>query len=319
MKISDEFKVGVFASLAITLLIIGFSFMKGKDLLGSNNVFYAKYNNIDGINNSNPVLYYGVQVGKVDNIALEYNNEKLEITLSISVSPEVKIPKGSIARIISSDIMGSKAVQIIPNMENKDGFAQSGDYLIGETELSLTAEVGKIVGPLKANAEKLLADLANVIEKVNHMLDEESQNDIKQSLANFRATSDEINKIMASSSGDIKSAIKDFKETSSKINGSTDDLTHTISNLSELSDSLSQAPIKATVEKVVKTVDDLNKILGKINDGEGTISKLINDPKLYNDFSKAANSLDSLLDDFQKHPKHYLAPLGKKNRKNWAE
>ena len=97
--------------MSIVILILGFNYLKGKELFNDTVKLHAVYTNIDGINKSNPVFYYGVKVGKVDDIILQYEEEKLKITLDFSVSPEIMIPKGAIAKIVSADLMGSKAIK----------------------------------------------------------------------------------------------------------------------------------------------------------------------------------------------------------------
>ena len=100
MKISNETKVGSLTVIAITILIIGYNFLKGKDLFTNTVDYYAKYENINGIKVSNAILYNGFNVGKVTSLDL---NENGEVIATLTLQPNVKIPINSIAKIASHD------------------------------------------------------------------------------------------------------------------------------------------------------------------------------------------------------------------------
>ena len=85
MKISKEFKVGLLAVVSIAILYLGFNFLKGSDLFSPNNTYYAVYDNIDGLNVSNPVLINGFSVGRVSDIEiLQQQGNTLLVSLDIN-------------------------------------------------------------------------------------------------------------------------------------------------------------------------------------------------------------------------------------------
>ncbi len=49
MKITNETKIGALTSIAIVLLILGFNFLKGKDLFSHSKKIYAVFKNVDGL------------------------------------------------------------------------------------------------------------------------------------------------------------------------------------------------------------------------------------------------------------------------------
>src|SRR4028118_594815 len=98
MKISNETKVGALTALAITLLILGFNFLKGKSLFKTGNFIYAKVKNTKGIMVSNPVYINGLQVGAV--YELEETNKRVDtIVIAIKLNREFSIPQNSVASI----------------------------------------------------------------------------------------------------------------------------------------------------------------------------------------------------------------------------
>ena len=112
MKISKEVKVGIVTTLAIGCFIYGFNFLKGRNLFSSQRTFYAVYSNIDGLVEANPLMINGFKVGAVGKIVLA-NDTSGKVIVALLLDDDVKVPKNSIAKVVSSDLLGSKAVQLI--------------------------------------------------------------------------------------------------------------------------------------------------------------------------------------------------------------
>ncbi|MBI1185050.1 MCE family protein [bacterium] len=313
MKLSDEFKVGVFAVVSLTILIMGFNFLKGRDIFAMNNTLYAKYRKIDGLSKANPVFFYGLQIGKVTEIKTSYDEyDSLVITVGFSVSPEVRIPKGSIAKISKPDILASMAIEIWPGDDETD-LVQDGEFLKGINEVSLTAQVSAVITPLRAQTEKLMRGLNETIDKLEKTLDQNAQDDIKTSIRNFRETSTDLRNLIRSSKSEISGVIKDFEGTASSVNSSAHKLDETLDNVNAITRQLKEAPIDEAVMEAKTALANLNTLLEATEGTEGTLGLLLNDPKLYNDLDAAIKSIDALANDLKNHPKNYFSPLGKKN------
>src|SRR5438874_7630201 len=100
MKLSNETKVGILATAAIILMILGINYLKGKNVFSKNLVLYSKYEDVDGLNSSNPILLYGVKVGQVDELKL-ISLGKNKVLVRFHLQGDLKLPKNTIARIIS--------------------------------------------------------------------------------------------------------------------------------------------------------------------------------------------------------------------------
>jgi phospholipid/cholesterol/gamma-HCH transport system substrate-binding protein len=107
LKIANETKVGILAVFAITLMIFGYNFLKGKDLFSDKTDYFAVYPRIDGLTASNPVLVNGFTVGRVRKLKLLPDGM---ILVRIGIKNEITFPKNSVARIVSSDLLGSKSI-----------------------------------------------------------------------------------------------------------------------------------------------------------------------------------------------------------------
>ncbi len=71
MKINNETKIGIITVFSVTLLVLGFNFLKGKDVFTDTIDVYAEYDHINGIKISNPVLYNGFTIGTITDLERE--------------------------------------------------------------------------------------------------------------------------------------------------------------------------------------------------------------------------------------------------------
>ncbi len=316
MKLSDEFKVGVFASFAIVILILGVNFLKGRDVFTSNDMLYAKYRKIDGLTKANPVYLNGLQVGKVVEIEKNYDeNDSLVITIGFTVDPEIKIPVGSIAYIGKPDILGSMAVILNP-AKDQSILATDGDYLIGKNKVDIFAQLEAVMSPLKSESEKLMTGLSKTIGQLEETFNEGTQEEIKTSISNLKEAMVSVKSIMKKGDGEFKAITANFKEAGNNLKSSSQKLDETLDNINVLTDSLKQAPINSAVTEAKLALEKLNRVLAAANSNETTLGLLVNDKELYNKIDETLESFDALAKDMKAHPKTYLAPFGKKDNKN---
>ncbi|RYD81975.1 MAG: MCE family protein, partial [Sphingobacteriales bacterium] len=194
MKISNETKVGILATFAIVIIILGVNFLKGKNVFSRNINLYSKYPAVDGLSASNAVLLYGLQVGQVDALELmDVPEGENKIVIKFHIRGDVKVPDNTVAKIISSDLLGSKALELIPG--NSQTIATRNDTLPGLVELSLTASISKVVAPVQEKVERLVGSIDTIVSGLNQVFNESTKSDlrtsfhsIKESLENVEGT-----------------------------------------------------------------------------------------------------------------------------------
>jgi phospholipid/cholesterol/gamma-HCH transport system substrate-binding protein len=315
LKLSNETKVGALTSIAIALLFIGYSFLKGNDVFSSENTFYTDYDNVDGLAVSNPVLVNGFKIGRVSKTTLMDNGK---IRTEFKIEDEYEIPSNTIARISNDGFLGGKV--IVFDLGNSKTYARDGDPLQSDVQANLLQKVE----PLQKKVEDLVVKLDSVLSAVNTALDDEFQRDFKTSLRSISISLKNVEKITTDVEGlmgservrlakimqNLESITNNFKNNSSRIN-------QIIANLDNLSSDLSKTEIKATVDNANKAMQDVQAITDKINKGEGSIGLLVNDDKLYNNLTNASENLDQLVLDLKTNPGKYLkiSIFGKKDTK----
>ena len=184
MKISKEFKIGIIVTTTIGLFIWGFNFLKGNDLFNQKYELYAVYPKIDGLIEANPLLINGFKVGQVNKITLTKLNGQYAVLVKFLLTEEVNIPKNSIAKAVSSDLLGSKAVEII--YSNETEFVKSGDTLIALNEEGLKTAVSKQLAPIQAKAVGLLSSIDSVMTVVQFILNTKTRDNLDKSFESIK-------------------------------------------------------------------------------------------------------------------------------------
>ena len=317
MKISNETKIGALTAIAITLLILGYSFLKGKTLFGKSHTLYAKYTNVQGLANSNPVMINGLQVGTVFSITTDKNMK--QILVNMNLSKDVNIPKNSVA-IIKPNILGTTSIDI--KLGDATEYIPKNDTIATEATTGIFNEVLSKVDPLIYQVTKAVTSIDSVLMSVNHILDPMAKNNIGTTLENLNKTT--ANLINASASlqillntqtGALAGTLNNLNSFTAGLAGNNDKINNMVGNLDKTATNLSKLDLEKTLTTLNSTIGDLKSTIGKLNSTSGTAGLLFNDTKLYNNLTATANKLNLLIDDLRTNPKRYvnISVFGKKN------
>jgi len=310
VKRRKELLIGLFFVVAIALFIWGYNFLKGRNIFNDEKAIYGIYNDVSGLTKSNPVSIYGLQVGQVKDIYFDENmSGKLIVVFAINT--DFPIPINSIAKIYSSNLMGSKAVQIIPG--NSNVFVNDGDTLFTTIEGSLKDAVNQQVQPIKLKAESLIESIDSIMVVFQTIFNENARENIKHSfenikntLGNLEHTTSTIDTFVVMEKVRLAEAISNLEKITDNLDKNKDNITNILTNFSAISDSLKQADIPATVINANKSIEKLFSILDKIDKGEGSAGLLLNSDSLYVHITKSASDLNLLLEDIRENPKKYV-------------
>lgn len=309
MKISKEVKIAFVSIIAFACFIYGFNFLKGKNFFASQNKFYAVYQDVDGLVEANPLIISGYKVGIVTDIELSYDSSK-NVIVTMLLDKKINIPKNSVAKIVSSDIMGSKAIQFV--MGNSKEFAVDGDTLLSEKEANLKQSVNKAIEPLQRKAESLISSVDSVMIVVQDILNKDARKNLSGSFESinlaFRSldkTSRRLDTLVASEKNKISNIITKVNILVTTMADNSDKLSNVIKNFSSISDSLAKANLTSTINNANSVLLQTSEIMTKINKGQGTFGLLVNNDSLYHQLDKSVQDLDKLLIDLRANPKRY--------------
>ena len=322
MKISKEFKLGLLFVTTLVLLGWGVSFLKGKNIFSNNREFYGVYTQIEGLLVANPVTVNGMEVGQVTDIGFTEDNTG-RIIVTMEVQNDFIIPENTVARIYSSDIMGSKAVAL--NLGTASSQASEGDTLRTSVEGGIKEAVNQQVAPIKRKAENLLSSIDTVVTVIQEVFNDKTRRglensfaNIEQSLAYLKSTTYNIDTLVTSERDRLAMIVGNLESITRNIDAKEGEINNVINNLSSVSDSIANADISTTLKKANQSIDQITAITQKLNEGQGSAGKLLNNDSLYNNLEAATHELNMLLLDMKLHPQRYVhfSVFGRGNKRN---
>ncbi|MCT4602136.1 MAG: MlaD family protein [Marinifilum sp.] len=309
MKISKDAIIGLVVIGAIVILIWGVNFLKGFNMLSSEQTFCAKYERVDGLKNSSPVTLRGYKIGQIKSIRFSPKADNLIVEFSIS--DEFQLPDNTEARIVSSDIMGTKEIKLIPGNSTKT--LVTGDTLIGSIEGDLKEQVSMQMLPLKRKAENLMSSVDSVLSVIQYIFNKDTRENltrsfssIEQTFQKLENTSGTLDTIVTGQKTHMENIISNVDSITANLKDNNKNITNILTNFSSLSDSLKAVEIAETINNAKSTLKQTHEILEKINAGEGSMGMLVNNDTLYMNLEAASNSLTNLLIDLKNNPKKYM-------------
>lgn len=311
MKIKKEVKVGILMLVALSLLAWGANFLKGTNILKENRHFFAIYEKVDGLGTSNPVMINGFKVGQVEKIEFlpDFSGD---IIVKFSVTKkDFPIPFDTKAKIISSDLLGSKAIDL--QLGKSATLLVSKDTLETDIEASLSESVNQQIAPLKKKAEDLISTVDSAILVVSAIFNKDARTNLDASLTSIRGTLETFEKTMLQVDDLIRAErkhldgiFKNVESISANFAKNNDKLTSAIANMEAITDSLAGSNLKQTVNNASIAMQQVSDIMQRINNGEGSLGALINNDTLYTNLEKASYDLDQLILDLRLNPERYV-------------
>ncbi|MBL7898023.1 MAG: MCE family protein [Crocinitomicaceae bacterium] len=315
MKVSKEFKVGLLVVLGLLLLFVGVNFLKGGLIFGKSREFYAVYDNASGLKASNEVQLNGVKIGQVLSVELHpANPRKILVKFNIDDN-ELQIPSNSSAWLISSDILGTKCLdlRLDTNVAVTHEYYEDGDTMISNMETSLQDQVEQQLLPLKMKTEELIGSVEGIVVSINAFWDtsaaytiEESMYEVRQAIGTFGDLANNLSILISKETEMVGKILGDVHDITENLANKSDQISNTIDNISAISDTLADSDLKSVILETKTTLVELNDVLAKVNEGEGTLGALLHTDSLHNALITTNQSVQHLLDDMAANPQKYV-------------
>ncbi|MGN8225310.1 MlaD family protein [Gracilimonas sp. BCB1] len=297
---SNELKIGITVVVAIIVAFIGYRVMKDIPLFRTSTTIYTKFDQVYGLIPGNVVNVKGFKIGSVKEMELLISDSTL---VTMNIEEGYQIPKGSIAVLKSSGVLGGKFIEIqkadstemVPHQGSIKGVFEQGmmDTFAEEGEKLSNDISGSIRG-----VEKLVTSL-------NETLDDENKENITGIIQNLKSSTGSLNELISKKQSDLDAMITSAKQTMQNMDDLSSEnkekLNSLITNLEATSTEL-----EALSSGLNETNLTLNEVLTKINNGEGTLGKMVNDPSLYNNVDSLSFNLNRLIKNMNDEPGKYL-------------
>lgn len=315
MKFSKEARIGLLVAAALLIFFAGFYFLKGANLFSGENEYYAYFDDVQGLQTSSAVQVKGLTVGRV--VAISLNKENGKVKVQLAVNKKIKVTDGSAIKLASSDLLGTKVLKL----EIAAGDKQIADEatLPAKIEGGLIDNLSGEIAPLIADIRHVVSTLDTVLLGVNNMLNPETRQHLSNSVAsldvtlkNFSSLSEKLN----NESNQLASVIRNANSITTNLANSNQQITNIMKNADNISNQLANAPIEQTVKDLQATISQLNGIMNKINNNEGSLGMLVNDKALHNNLAESLKTLNALMADINAHPSRYInvSIFGRKNK-----
>ena len=312
MKVSNETKIGALTVISITLLILGFNFLKGKNLIEKKATIYIAFEKVNGLNMADMIKINGLKVGGVEDMQ-ETDANLSGIIVAFHLTRAINIPNDSYAQLITNPL-GSSYIELV--MGKSTTFVKDGDTLKSAQTKGLIQDLQDKLEPTIENLNKTLASLDETVKRVGNVFDEEAKQNIGKTLKDLALATNQINSMLAPGKGSIAKSVDNIAGISGNLKNNNDSITMIIGNLTKVSRDISSAEIGNTIQQLETASVNLNQILNGIKEGKGSLGKLTKDETLYKNLSSTSNSLNILLQDLRLHPKRYVqvSVFGKKDK-----
>jgi phospholipid/cholesterol/gamma-HCH transport system substrate-binding protein len=276
-----ELKVGAAIVIALVGLVVGLLWIKDYEIGEEKYKFEVLFDNVGGLDPGDPVAISGVDRGDVESVRLA--NGGVVVTLALNAGASV--PDDSEVRIESIGLMGEKFISIYPGRSGRA--IQPGERIQGSFSMGLPEAVASL-GEVLQN----ISDIADEIQQ--SILDEELTTSIRMTVTEAEETFKELKvtaRNLSSSTGEIREV---FDGRGRRMGGALDDFETAAATLDTVARDLS------------KVSASLKNLMGKIEQGEGSLGKLVNEPELYDQLKQTAEEVDKLVTDIRRNPKRYL-------------
>ncbi|MEM6397285.1 MAG: MlaD family protein [Bacteroidota bacterium] len=326
MKISNEVKTGALAIIAIALAFWGYKYVQGNNILSRAQNYYAVYNSAAGVTPGTPVRMAGVSIGSVSEVTLDQNN--LTARIDFNINPNIKIPPNTLATVKSISVLGEMAVDLTYTepCSGPSDCLKNGSELRASTQNMFQAMLGAGEGenPLK----EILAEMGKVVSQLDKRLFGDSSNhvmartmrNLEATMINMNGASGKLNGMLAANSGPLNESMQNLVSFSEQLAEKKAELSLIIDNTEGFTDELSKLELEATLNQTRNLLDSVtltmsnanssmegvDNIMTAIQNGEGTLGRLIYDEEMAATIERMSGSLDTLITDLAERPYRYI-------------
>lgn len=301
INISNEVKIGFIVLLAIIIGVVGFRIMRDQPLFRQANLLYTNFERVDALLPGSIVQVQGLKIGTVRSI--EYQPQEKNMLVTLSITGNIPITVGSKAKLVEPGIFGAVTIEII-RAQNAE-VIEWESFIEGDIQSSIFESLSDKGDTIADELTQSLQTFNSLLIKVDSSLFSAQKDPIGNTLSNFEKMSVDVQQLIEKRKSDIDSMIvsmSNITKNMDEISGSNKaEIDSMLTNLNSAS-----AELEKLSKGLNKTTVSLNEILSKMNEGQGTLGKMVNDESLYNNLDSLSFNLNELIKNIQSDPKKYL-------------
>lgn len=294
-----EAKIGLFAVAMILVAWAGIRFLSGLDILSRNADYVAAYDQVSGVQKASAVMMKGVKIGTVARIEFDPAVSD-KVLLHLVVKRSYRIPRDSEARIFSDGFLGGKAIEIVYGASSE--YLASGDTIRSSRDRDLMDVAGSELDFFKQRFSHLTDDLGRVLTNLNTIL-ERNADHFETTMGNLERLSGDASDWLHAEKRNLGIVAEELAAFSTMLGNNAGRVDSLIGGLNRIVTDLDE---QAVAERLAETVGSLQRILAKLEQGEGTVGHLFADAAMYDELTASAHNLAELLADLKARPARYV-------------
>lgn len=294
-----EVKIGIFAVVMLIAAWAGIRFLKGFDIFSRNSVYYAAYDQINGVQTASPIMMKGVKIGTVTGISFDPGRSD-NVVLQLTVKRQYHIPTDSEAKIFSNGLMGAKAIEITYGSAHT--YLEKGDTLRSSRDRDLMDVAGSELEFFKQKISQVTGDLSRTLTTLNNLMESNTQS-ITGTLGHLNTITGDMADIIDAEKHNLKAAVENLTAFSAMLGENAPRVDSIVGSMNRITADLADSGF---AQQLSDAVGEVNDLLARIGSGEGTVGKLLNDAALYDSLTEASDNLASLLANLEQYPGRYV-------------
>jgi len=284
-------QVGIAGLLALVAIIVGIVWLK-EYRLGQKKTFYtARFEEVGSLSEGDPVAVRGVKKGVVTKISLEDQSVRVEFELQrdVILHPDVML------RVTNKGFLGEKFLALDPG--SAPGVYDSKKPVPGRFQSGVPEVI--------AGAGDLIIEATELSSRLNVMLDALDPATVERAAKSMEKAATKLSATVEANEGDLRAAVADFRGAAQKLNSiasvNEEGVTSSVTDFAEASKRLSTLS-----ERLSTTAVALDRVVTRLDNGQGTLGKAIADSTLYEEMRETLRNTNELVTDIKKNPKRYL-------------
>ncbi len=280
----NEFFIGISVTLAIFIVIAGIMWLEKSNFLVKGLSLNLVVQDAKGVTVGDEVLYKGLAIGSVQNARISPKG----IMLTIKLKENINIPTDSKFELKEISLLGEKAVVIKPG--HATTYLKNGQTIYGQPEEGIL--------DIAEGSKNITANLGRILSNLDSLSGQKNMQALAQSIQQFRELLLRSNLLLKNSAPHLQGTLQDLHELTSENKAAIDSVLQAMGSKSaHLKESL------IALHRITKRTDAL---LTRLEQGHGTMGKLMKDDSLYNNLNRTILHLDSLILSIKKNPKKFF-------------
>lgn len=288
MNVKKEIVIGSLVVVALAILFIGISFLKGTNVFSHKKIYYTYFKNLSGVGVATPIKISGYRVGSVSKVSFDYAKGEGAL-LELSLDPEVRVQKGSGVQISLNPLKG-KELFLTPPDSITNEFLLEGDTIFPKEN------AGDIINVITNTIAPMMSDMMITLNTAAHRINDLANNKaIDSAMISLQMASKNISV--------LSSRIKDVSQPLSKVIGNIDKMSE---NMVDIATELNKIKVDSLIMSVNEASNAISHISQQLQSKNNTAGLLLNDSSIYYRLDSLVISADSLLNDLKNNPRKYI-------------